>query len=110
MRSFACDFLFLVEQATVGGLAQETFENLVALGVVGLAHVLVPRGARAKHFEHQFKLPTPVGPRSRRHHPSLLPSAADRVPNDYVKATRRRPSHDTEVQQRCAKITTGGPN
>ena len=61
MRSFASRFLFLVEQAEVGRLAQEILENLVALGVVGLAHVLVPRGARAEHLEHHPRVRVVLG-------------------------------------------------
>src|SRR6476660_7785623 len=60
-RLLQLDSLFLVEQAEVGGLAQEIFENLVALGVVGLAHVLVPRGARAEHLEHHPRVGVVLG-------------------------------------------------
>ena len=44
--------LLLVQQAKVRRLTQQVFEDPVALGVVGLAHVLVPRSTRAEHLEH----------------------------------------------------------
>ena len=44
--------LLLAEQPKVGRLAEQVFENLVALGVVGLTHVFVPRGPRTEHLEH----------------------------------------------------------
>ena len=44
--------LLLAQQPEVGWFAEQVFENLVAFGVVGLTHVLVPRGARTEHLEH----------------------------------------------------------
>src|SRR5215212_3113372 len=53
--------LLFVHEAELRGLPQEVLQDLVALGVVGLLYVLVPRRAGAEHLEHHPALRVVLG-------------------------------------------------